>query len=237
MKHEMYLIGPNNDMLEIPVLPETVKVEADGAFETYKLNTVGATSVPITPEAKSISFESFFPVENWRFNTAEKYMPADWNINKILEWRDKKIPVRFIYTYGLFPVNMLVVIGEFSYWEEGADGDVNYSLGVSEHKIITPKRIKIIPPKKKPAAPAKKPTAVKKAAPPRQSSKSLPSSYSLVKGDNLWAVSRKYAPKGASKPVIARMAAEIQKLNGIPDSKLRKLPIGLKVKIPQGWLK
>ncbi len=75
----------------------------------------------------------------------------------------------------------------------------------------------------------KKPTeqVVKKEA-PRENPKPVPQTYSLVKGDSLWKIAQKYTGNGANYKAL-------QSLNGIKDSDLRRLPIGLKVKIPPEW--
>jgi nucleoid-associated protein YgaU len=82
-----------------------------------------------------------------------------------------------------------------------------------------PKKMVVV---KKPTA---KPKVIKKTTPPRQNNKAQPKVYSLIKGDNLWKLAKRFLGSGTRYP-------EIQKLNGIKDSQLRRLPIGLKVKIP-----
>lgn len=71
---------------------------------------------------------------------------------------------------------------------------------------------------------------VKKNAPTRPNTKPKPTTYTLKAGDNLWKVAKFYTGNGNRYP-------ELQKLNGIKDSQLRKLPIGFVLKIPTDWVK
>jgi len=64
-----------------------------------------------------------------------------------------------------------------------------------------------------------------KAEQKRANEKTKPSTYTLKAGDNLWSIAQKILGDGAKYKAI-------QKLNGIADSELKKLPIGKVIKLP-----
>jgi nucleoid-associated protein YgaU len=59
----------------------------------------------------------------------------------------------------------------------------------------------------------------------RASDKKPPSTYTMKAGDNLWKIAQKVLGDGQKYKVI-------QKLNGISDDELRKLPVGKVLKMP-----
>lgn len=236
------ILAANNDteFLEIPVLPEIMEVESPAGVETVNVHKLGAVSLGEGSDVKTISFESFFPVDNTRFATSSNVLTPSEYIDTIEKWKGAagavQAPIRLTYSGGSFEINDLFIISDFRYEEGFGTRDVPYSIEFSEYKNIAPKFIKILPPPpppKKPAAPKpappKKPVAVKKDVPARQNQAVRPVTYSLVKGDSLWKIAQKYTGKGSNYPAL-------QKLNGIKNSELRRLPIGLKLKIPPEWV-
>lgn len=71
----------------------------------------------------------------------------------------------------------------------------------------------------------KKPTTSKKTTKKKVVKKPAQKVHKLKKGENLWVLAKKYYGNGNKYTVLA-------KANNIPESKFRKLPIGLKVIIP-----
>ncbi|UAW07798.1 peptidoglycan-binding domain-containing protein [Psychrobacillus phage PVJ1] len=218
----------NNDKegFRLPHNPETVSVSIKGDGEGFKIAKLGSVNIPKDVELEEFSLESFFPTQNYYFLVAEFREPS-YYIEKFTKWQKEKLPVRYIYVEGSFAINELVTIEKFDYDETGGDSDVNFKLSLKKYVPFGPKKMEV---KKPPATSAKsttkpKPAVVKKAAPPRQNSKPQPQTYSLVKGDSLWKVAQKHLGSG-------NRFGEIAKLNGIKESDYRKLPIGLKLKLP-----
>lgn len=227
--HGIYF-SVNNDSegFRLPVNPEKVEVSNKGNGESYDIAKLGNINIPKSVELKEFSIETFFPAQAYHFLVADFLEPA-YYIGKFEKWMEEKLPVRYIYVNGSFTINELVTIESFVYDESYGSGDVNFSLSLKKYVQFGPQKMAVA---KKPevksatgAKPAAKPTVTKKTTPPRQNKKVEPKTYSLVKGDSLWKIAQKQYGDG-------NRYKEIQKLNGIKDSDLRKLPIGLKVKLP-----
>lgn len=119
-----------------------------------------------------------------------------------------------------------MTIEQFDYAEKDASGDVYFELTLKKYVSFGPKKMELVKKVVKAgAATTKKTTVAKKNAAPRQNDKPNQQTYSLIKGDSLWKVAQKFLGNG-------NRYGEIAKLNGIKASDYRKLPIGLKVKLP-----
>ncbi|MCJ8008896.1 LysM peptidoglycan-binding domain-containing protein [Lederbergia wuyishanensis] len=218
--HGIYF-SVNNDKegFQLPVNPEKVGVTNDGDGEEFTIAKIGNVNVPKDGKLKTYEIESFFPSQQYSFVVTKAKNP-DYYVDRIEKWKENKWPVRFIYMDGSFKINELVTVESFKYDETGGSADVNFTLQLKQYKDFSPAKMKVVKPKT-----TNKAKVVTKKTPPRQTKKPQPKTYSLVKGDSLWKVAQKFLGSGTRYP-------EIAKLNGIKPSQYRRLPIGLKVKIP-----
>lgn len=233
--HGIYFSVKNDsEGFRLPLNPEKVEVVNKGNGDVYDIAKLGNVNVPKSVELKEFLVESFFPVQNYHFLVAEFLEPAFY-IDKFEKWQEENLPVRYIYVNGSFAINEMVTIENFTFDESFGSADVNFSLSLKKYVPFGPKKMVVV---KKPSPksvakdqtkPATKPKSkaavVKKATPPRQNEKKTPQTYSLIKGDSLWKVAQKFLGDG-------NRYGEIAKLNGIKASDYKKLPIGLKVKLP-----
>lgn len=222
--HGIYF-SANNDKegFRLPVNPEKVGVTSKGNGETYTISQVGNINVPKDVELETYSLETFFPTQDYSF-LVSTYRNPDYYIETIKRWQTNKMPVRYMYVNGSFTINELVTIEEFDYDETGGSLDVNFTLSLKKYVSFEPQKMKVIGTKT--SSGSKTTKLVKKNTPLRQNQREEIKTYTLIKGDSLWKIAQKYLGSGTRYP-------EIQKLNGIKDSQLRSLPIGLKVKLPK----
>ncbi|MBG9657815.1 LysM peptidoglycan-binding domain-containing protein [Cytobacillus firmus] len=235
MRGIYFSVKNDTEGFRLPVNPATVNVKNAGDGESFKIAKLGSVNVPKDVELKEFDIESFFPAQPYHFLETDFREPTFY-IEKLEKWMADKEPVRYIYVDGSFAINELVTIESFEYDESFGTADVNYTLALKKYVPFAPKKLKVAKPKppetqtaQTTQKPAQKP-AVKKETPPPQNKKTVPQTYSLVKGDSLWKVAQKYTGNGNNYP-------ELAKLNGIKPSQYRKLPIGLKLKIPPSWTK
>lgn len=227
MMHGIYLSVKNNsEGFRLPVNPEEVEVSVKGDGEGFKIAKLGSINIPKDVELDEFSLESFFPAREAHYALSEFIKPEIY-VEKLRRWQKEKLPVRYIYVNGSFTINELTTIESFTYKETFGIEDVDYKIALKKYVMFGPKKLELKKPKavKGTSSIATKKVAVKKKAPPRQNSKEQPKTYSLVAGDSLWKVAQKYLGSG-------NRFAEIAKLNGIKASDYRKLPIGLKLKLP-----
>lgn len=217
--HGIYLsIRNNEEGFRLPINPEKVDVSTPGDGEEFAIAKLGNINIPKDVRLEEYSLESYFPLNPTHLATSNHREPK-YYIDALKRWQREKIPVRYIYVNGSFTINEAVTIASFEYEESDGSGDVYFTLSLKKYVFFAPKKMIIA--KKRSSSNA----VVKKSAPPRQNSRPQPKTYSLVKGDSLWKVAQKHLGSGSRYK-------EIQKLNGIKDSQLRVLQIGMKIKIP-----
>lgn len=220
----------DSEGFRLPVNPEQINVQRSGDGETFKISKLGTVNVPKSPELKTYDIEAFFPAQETHYSETD-FKEPQYYIDYIEAWQEAEEPIRLIYVNGSFSINQKVTIEDFEFSESYGTADVDYTLDLQAYVDFSPKLLKLEKPKKEVSstkgekAPAK---AVVKKTPERQTVKKVPQTYSLVKGDSLWKVAQKYTGKGNNFPALA-------KLNGIKPSQYKKLPIGLKLKIPPEW--
>lgn len=213
------------EAIEIPLLPEKMEVNESGNNKSYEISQLGEVNVIKSKKLTEISFESFFPAE-WfpacNVQQNELFKPSHY-IDKISKWRDSKQPMRLVFTGGPMNINLPVSIEKFTWGEEGgAVGDIKYSISFKEYKFYSAKKIEVVKPATTSTA---KPTIKKKIAEKRPNTKVKPKTYKLTKNDTLWKVAKKFLGDGSKYK-------QIQKLNGIKDSELKRLKTGRVIKLP-----
>lgn len=232
MRGIYFSVKNDSEGFRLPVNPEIVNAKNEGSGETFKIAKLGSVNVPKDVELKEFDLECFFPSQDYHFLETDFQEPSFY-IEKLEKWMTDKEPVRYIYVNGSFTINELVTIETFVYDESYGSADVNYTLALKKYVPFAPKKMKVAKPKPQAGVPTTAATqkpAVKKSAPAPQNKKTVPQTYSLVKGDSLWKVAQKYTGNGNNYP-------ELAKLNNIKPSQYRKLAIGLKLKIPPAWTK
>ncbi len=212
-------IGDGKEGFQMPVNPEQIEIKEAGQGETYTIISLGEINVIKEAKLSEVSFESFFPAQQYPFIVAEKLLEPIQYINMIKKWIDEQQVVRFIMT-GTYEINMTMSIQDFTWNEKaGSVGDLEYELSLKKYVYYAPKKAVV----QKSSSNQVKASAPAKSTRPNTSK--APSTYTLKKGDTLWAIAQKYLGSGTRW-------REIANLNGISDAQVRKLPIGLTIKLP-----
>lgn len=227
MVHGIYL-SANNDKegFRLPVNPPEVNESGGASGEEYTISGLGKVNVPKDADLEVYPLESYFPKNKTYYSETEHFEPQFY-IDHIKRWIKEKMHIRYIFVDGSFTINELVTIEKFDYKESDGSGDVYFKLSLKKYVPFGPKKMTIVkkPVSKSTTGVAEKTVVVKKKAPQPQNSKVQPKTYSLIKGDSLWKVAQKHLGDG-------NRFGEIAKLNGIKASDYKKLPIGLKLKLP-----
>ncbi|SDJ92794.1 LysM peptidoglycan-binding domain-containing protein [Paenibacillus naphthalenovorans] len=214
---------------QFPVLPEKINIKRDGAGKDYDIIKTGKIRTIEKPELTEISFESFFPAKKYPFvneifREDPRWIPQPHNfVNDILKWWDTGYPVRFIYI-GSDAVNessklsLPMSIVSFERWEEGGSpGDIFYSLKLKEYVFYSAKRITAV---------QQDGQTVLRAEPPKRPDERVPpTTYTLKPGDSLIKVAKMQLGNSGRW-------REIQQLNGITDSEVRRLQVGRVLQLP-----
>lgn len=226
----IYLSAKNDkEGFRIPVNPPELPFKFAANGEEFGIATTGTVNVPKPMKLPEVAFSSFFPAADTHYAETQFVEPKKY-IDQITKWMAEETVIRFIYVGGSFSINDLVTIESFEPKDQFGTADVDYSISFKKFVPFGFKKMELV--KKKTEAvqsvDKKPPEQVVKKEAPRENPKTVPQTYSLVKGDSLWKVAQKYTGNGNNYAALA-------KLNGIKESDYRKLPIGLKVKIPPEW--
>ena len=173
--------------IRVPWLPAQIKYESGGTIvATYDILNNGSVAVPSGTGLGKISWDSQFPGEN---RTDDGMMRGRWRkpsyYHKILErWREKGTPLNLMVTG--YPINMDVILEDYSASPAGGFGDMEYSVSFIEDLDITIK--------------TKKNTTKKNEDKKRPAEKTT--AYTIKKGDTLWAIAQRFLGSGTKWQTI-----------------------------------
>lgn len=212
------------EAFQFPILPESIEVSGASDNKTYTISKLGEINVINNMKLKEISFEGIFPARWFPACSVKEneLFPPKYYIDLIQKWRQEKKPMYLVMTGSTMNINMFVSIEDFSWSEKaGAVGDINFDISFLEYRSYAAKKVKV----EEVISGGKKVVMKKNLAAPRPDNRVKPKTYKLAAGDNLWKVAKKFLGNGARWK-------EIQKLNGIKDSELKKLKVGKVIKLP-----
>ncbi|MHA7966607.1 LysM peptidoglycan-binding domain-containing protein [Paenibacillus sp. CAU 1782] len=217
--------------LVIPVLPASFEVSDGVKGSTFEVVGLGEINVIKERKLSEYGFSSFFPGQPYPFvyevkkdQQGKEYLEPEWKppmelVLKISRWMQSKRPIRLIVDSGNegqagMVYNTPASIESFT-WKEtaGGTGDIEYTIKMKHYVFHAARKVTI------------KDNKASTAKAQRPDEREKPKTYVMVAGDSLWKVAQTQLGSGARW-------GEIQKLNGIPDAELRRLPIGKVLKLP-----
>lgn len=218
--YKMYL-GINNgeEGFIIPRLPEKIDISEEGDNKTYNIINLGEVNNITLPKLTNISFESYFPLNDGPYVSSDELFNPSFYIKKIDEWRKNLQKIRFIFIGGPIEINDLFSIENFKYNENGGEvGDIYFSIELKRYKQYSAKKV-IVQTSSNGTT-----VATTSQSSSRENNKQTTTSYTVVSGDTLWHIAKRFLGNG-------NRYNEIANLNNIsnPD----KISIGQVLKIPQ----
>lgn len=224
-------VNQDAEELEFPVLPEKIDISEAGNGKTYEISGLGEINLIKNVKLTEISFEGLFPA-SWfpGANVArdKTWLPPSHYITTIQKWRRDKLPVKLVINFTGMEESLFTSIEKFTWSESGgAVGDIQYQLSFKKHRPFSARKVQVAEPKSgsDQAAASNTDGSDKKSAPPRTDNRTTPKTYTLVSGDSLWKVAKRFLGDGSKYK-------QIQTLNGIKDSELKKLKVGKVIKLP-----
>ncbi len=184
---QFWLKDSNNKYLRLPVNPAEIVLTSPFGVNRVDVEGLGEISIPGFRQLKGVSFESFFPKD---YNPVYcEYSgfpsPKEW-VRQIEAWRDTRKNIRLIITGT--DISIPVWIEEFDQRPEraGRIGDIYYNLSFVEFRAPTIRKVENRNNK----------TVVAANKRPVETSKQ-PKTYTVVKGDSLWAIAKRIYGNGA----------------------------------------
>lgn len=179
-----------NESIILPVNPPEPVISSGGtAFTDSQVIKGGERTVIGNDMLRCVAFSSFFPRDYDPTFCAVTDIPDPWEaVARINRWRTSGKPVKLLISGT--DINMYATIRKFDYREKGGEpGDVYYDIQFKEFKFI-------------------KIREVVKAAPRVQQQSDRPetaatsNTYTVVKGDCLWKIAKRFYGSGAQYPKI-----------------------------------
>jgi nucleoid-associated protein YgaU len=185
MSVEFWLTYNNGaEKIRLPVNPESITVSSPFGYEDVNVNQLGEITIIGERELKEYSFESFLPRDYNPTYCEYTNIPKPWDVvNRIERWRDSRKPCRLIITGT--PINTPVTIREFEYEPDraGNPGDIYFSMTLKEYRFVSFAKVntngKVSPKSSRP------------------STKAIPKTYVVKKGDCLWKIAQRFYGKGS----------------------------------------
>lgn len=125
----------NGQVVQIPVNPQTFNVKTSGNNVTTEIITLGQIVVPKKKKLSSISWECFFPYEDWypAIRTKGGFRSASFYLDFLNKIRDDCKPCHLTVTGIGFDED--VVIDSFDYYHEAGDHeDTYYSITLTRYQ-------------------------------------------------------------------------------------------------------
>lgn len=220
---KIFIKGQDGTLLTVPVNPDEIKSNENQKIEVIEVLNLGGTPIPGYSELQTLSWESFLPTLK-DGNYISKGMDAKYFIQKLREWKRANQPVRVVIS-GVFGsalehgnTSQLYYIQNFETGtKHGYETDILYKISFIEYRKLQEKKLIIVEKEKpketpKPAPPTKTPPRDKETPPKPPEQVKKPIMHTVVKGDTLWGIARKYYGKADSALVNGIVAANKAKI-------------------------
>lgn len=184
------LIDMNNKQtLVFPVSPEELRVQMGPKTLSFSPITIGDIEMPRGMTPVRVSWEGFFP--GVRQNVPERHtdLPPNDIVRLLERWMGAEgddYQLRLIITESSW--NIPVFLSSFEPSYRGGFGDIYYAISFTEKRSFSVQE--------------KKPEQASKPPEKRPDPKPQPKTHTVVKGENLWNIARKYAGQGGKWPEL-----------------------------------
>jgi LysM repeat protein len=189
----------------LPVPPDKLQVKINNANDTVTLMDGQQINLLKKAELTDIEFECLLPQMKYPFAVYKnKFRKASFYLERLEQLKTKRKPFQFIvsrYTpkgKRLFHTNLRVSLEEYTITEDVKDGfDVRVKIKLKQYRDFGTKTIKIKKKKKKTTAATKKTRETDNSPAPAAAQ-----TYTVVSGDTLWGIAKRFYGNGSSYPVI-----------------------------------
>lgn len=174
------------EKLMLPVNPATFSVKCGSNND--KVNIVGLGEITIMQgrPALQITFSSFFPAAYFPGCKVQNPTAPLTIIEQIKKWKDSDKPIHLIATQC--GINMYCTIEDFPHSESGGDvGTYAYTLTLKEYRDVSVRQIMI----------TDNQITLPKPTDPRVDNTVNPKTYTVVYGDSLWKLAKRFYGDGA----------------------------------------
>lgn len=176
----------------LPITPQKLTIKIKGSNKTLALVNEGEMNFLRSPGLTEISFEAVLPMLG-QYSFASTYHRPDYYLEIFERYMIEKTPFRFIVSRVspsgrlLFDTNMKVSLENYTITEDASKGsDMIVSVTLKQYIDYATKIVTV----------SKSGKAVKEERKRDDSSKPSAKTYTVKKGDTLWAIAKKYLGSG-----------------------------------------
>lgn len=171
-------------------LPKEVKQKGSAKYQSYDFISIGEVRLPDGTKLLTYSWNATFPGE--ALKNANYLRKQHWRSPKELvgifeEWRQKNAVLILMVTETW--INQEVTLSTINPTPTGGMGNVDYDISFTEHRDVVIKTVAEL----QGAAPAVQAASAVRAAPAAAAAQT----YTVVRGDNLWAIAQRKLGNGA----------------------------------------
>lgn len=218
MSYNFYIDG-----VLLPIAPSKVQTKISSKNKTITLINEGEINLLKKAGLTDIEFEVMIPQSLYPFATyVDGFRPASFFLEKLEELKISEKPFQFIISRVspgrklLFDTNIKVSLEDYVINEDSKNGlDLIIPIKLKQYKDFGTKTVVV---KTEPTSTVSKVSETKS----REVSKPTSRTHTVVNGDTLWAICKKYLGDGSKY-------SEIAKLNGIKNPNL--IQIGQVIKL------
>lgn len=193
------MIQFNGKSLTLPINPEELTINRNATNANIDIIGLGKATRKGDPELETIEISSFFPAEGSYWYTGVKPKTCVEFIDTIWKTDNVNNNVAKLVTLGLpINLNMYFVIESFDYdHKAGEEEDIYYNLSIKKYVPFGAKTVKTQLTGLAAARTASTTSQAKAATSNSNNSSSGTGTYTVVRGDCLWNITKKYTGNGA----------------------------------------
>lgn len=204
---------------KLPVNPEEIKRTRKLSIERYQVLEGGEVSIPSYCALEEYSFEAEFPSKEYHYMEPGTKADADYYEKMFKKSQKNKKPIRFIASNEItddISVNVLVESVE-AVEKAGEEGDKYLILKLLEYKGAAKRYVAV----QTPAGPVKQEVQTVTQENPAVTENKT---YTVAKGDTLWAIAKKFYGDGNKYPKIVSANSSIKNPNLIYPGQVLSIP-------------
>lgn len=198
---ERIIILKNTDTgqaVTLPVTPQSYPMEAGRAVERLDMAQTGQIALPGLRSLFTGTLEFMLPAQSYPFLTAGAVAEPPYYIELLTAWSRDANVCRYIVTGT--GVNIPVLLGALEYGEKDGTNDVYCKLPLYEYRYLEEAKVEQV-------------TQNSGRAVDGENQPQTAGSYTVVKGDSLWAICKKFYGDGS-------LAYKLATANGVSNPNL-----------------
>ena len=196
MAYDFYM-----DAMLLPVAPSKLTISIDNKNKTLVLINDGEVNILKKPGLTDISFTALLPQTKYPFAVYKNgFQKADVFLDKLEQLKTSQKPFQFIVSRTfpngklLFDTNIKVSLEDYKIIEDKKNGfDVNVEVKLKQYRDYGTKTVNVTIKQSKPVATVQNTRPAESSPAPKVTAKS----YTVAKGDTLWAIAKKYYGDGS----------------------------------------